>query len=417
MPNIQKLLTIAILSTLAAAVAASEQIPGVLPKGPVAIVGATLHPVSADAIPKGTIVFEDGKITALGDKVKVPPKATIIKADGKHVYPGLFESRSRIGLVEIDAIKATRDFDESGLLNPNAKAHVSVDPDSEIIPVTRSNGVLLAMSSPAGGLIAGQSAVLQLDGWTFEELTLKPRTAMIVSMRSESDRKSLEKFFDKARHFAQAVAADVDVTHDERLSAMVDVIEGKQPIIIEADRWDAITRAVTFANEQNVKLILFGGYDAPKCAELLKTHDVPVIISAIHRKPLSRDDPYDASFTLPKRLQELGIRFSISGYDRSEGSNTRNLPYEAATAAAFGLSPENAIRAITLSPAEILGVADHVGSLEVGKDATLFLCDGNPLEAATHTEAAWIAGKPVDLDDKHKRLRQKYEQKYEQADD
>lgn len=415
MPNLHLLPTIAILGTLASAVFASDTIPGVLPKGPVAIVGATLHPVSSEVISKGTIVFENGKITAIGEQVKVPPKATIIPADGKHVYPGLFESRSRIGLIEIDAIKATRDFDEVGLLNPNAKAHVSVDPDSEIIPVTRSNGVLLAMSAPGGGLIAGQGAVLQLDGWTFEDLTLKPGAAMIVSMRNESDRKSLEKFFDQARHFAQAVAADVDVAHDVRLSAMVDVLQGKQPILVEADRWSDITRAVTFANEQNVKLILFGGYDAPKCAELLKTHDVPVIISAIHRKPLGRDDPYDAPYTLPKRLQELGIRFSISGYDRTEASNTRNLPYEAATAAAFGLSPENAIRAITLSPAEILGVADQVGSLEVGKDATLFLCDGNPLEAATHTEAAWIAGKPADLNDKQKRLREKYEQKYEQS--
>lgn len=410
-----RLLTFSALACLVGVSAASDQIPGAMPKGPVAIVGATIHPISGPAIKHGVLIFEKGKITAIGEKLDVPKNADVIKAAGKHVYPGLFEPYSRIGLTEISSVRASNDYRESGSLNPNVKAHVSVDPDGEIIPVTRSNGVLLAMTAPSGGLISGQCAVMQLDGWTYEDMTVLPRAGMIVTMDSEEEKERLESFFDEARRYRQGQEAKSKILHDARLDAMDKVLTGEQPIIVHADRANDITRAIAFANDQKVKLVIFGGYDALKCRELMKKYDVPVIISAIHRNPRRRDDSYDAAYSLAKRLQEAGIRFCISGYERSNAWNVRNLPYHAATAVAFGLSNEDAMRAITLSPAEILGVADRVGSLEKGKDATFFICDGDPLEAATQIQSAWIAGKPVDLSNKQTMLYEKYLQKYEQS--
>lgn len=410
-----RLRTILILACLVGVSSASDQVPGAMPKGPVAIVGVTIHPVSGPAIKQGVLVFEKGRITAVGDKVPVPKGAQVIKANGKHVYPGMFEPYSRIGLTEISSVRASNDYRESGSLNPNVKAHVSVDPDGEIIPVTRSNGVLLTMTAPAGGLISGQSAVLQLDGWTYEDMTVFPRAGMIISMDSEEEKERLAEFFDEARRYNQGQEAKSKILHDARLESMDKVLSGEQPIIIHADRANDITRAITFATEQEVKLVIFGGYDAPQCRELMKKYDIPVIVSAIHRNPRRRDDPYDAAYTLAKRLQDAGIRFCISGYERSNAWNVRNLPYHAATAVAFGLSKEEAMRAITLSPAEILGVADKVGSLEKGKEATLILCDGDPLEAATQIQSAWIAGKPVDLSNKQTMLYEKYQQKYQQS--
>ena len=292
-----KLLSIVLLLTAVGMVSASDQVPGKMPEGPVAIVGATIHPVSGDAIKKGTILFENGKIVAVGKKVKVPKSAEVIQAEGKHVYPGLFEPYTRIGLTEYPAVRASNDYRETGTLNPNVKANVAVNPDSEIIPVTRSNGVLLALSAPSGGLLAGQGAVMQLDGWTYEDMTVHPRAVMVTSLRGERNRESLEEFFNEAKQYAAALKAGVDIRHDMRLEAMDAVLSGEQPIVIEADQWEDIVRAVNFAEKQKVKLIILGGYDAPKCAEVLKRAEVPVIISAVHRTPLHVDEPYDGAYT------------------------------------------------------------------------------------------------------------------------
>lgn len=395
------------------ATSASDQIPGKLPDGPVAIVNATIYPMNAPVIKKGTIVFDDGKITAIGKDVDVPENAQKISGKKLHVYPGLFEPYSRIGLMEISAVRASNDYRETGSLNPNVLAHVSVNPDSELIPVTRSNGVLLTMSAPSGGLISGQGSVMQLDGWTFEDMTVKAGAAMVVSINSQKNVESLHEFLEDARRYQKAVDAKASPRHDLRLEAMLPVLKKEQPIIVRANRWQNITRAVTFAQNEGLKLIIFGGYDSPKCADLLKQHDIPVILSSVHRKPLYRHDTYDAAFTIPQQLQKLGVRYCISGYDRSSSFNVRNLPYHAATAVAFGLPEDEALKSITLYPAQILGVADRVGSLEPGKDATLILTTGSPFEAASQVKRAWVMGRPVDLNDKQKTLYRKYLKKYE----
>ncbi len=413
---------------------AFPEVPGATQQTPVALVGGTIHPVSGPAIASGTLVFAAGKIVAVGasDDVAVPKDAIKLDAKGKHIYPGLFDGLSNIGLVEINAVRATRDYQESGRINPNVKANVSVNPDSELIPVTRSNGVLLALTAPNGGLISGRSSVLQLDGWTFEDLTLKADVGLHIEwprmlpamdwdekkspdqQRKDRDESldRLRKVFDNARAYQKARSAKNGQQVDLRLEAMLPVLDRELPIIVMANEVQQIQAAIAFASKQNVKLIIAGGYDAVLCAPLLKKHSVPVIVTGTYRLPRRRADDYDAPYTLPDRLRAAGIPFCIAGTGRFGASNVRNLPYHAATAVAFGLPPEEALKAITLYPAQVFGVADRVGSLEAGKDATLFIADGDPLETATQIERAYVGGREIDLSDRHKRLWKKYEEKY-----
>ncbi len=408
---------------------AAPQLPGPPQEQPIAILNATIHPVSGPLIEAGTLLFDAGRIVAVGTDVELPDGTLRIEGQGKHVYPGLFSAGGELGLVEINSIRATQDASESGAVNPNVKAEVAVNPDSELIPVTRANGVLLTLTVPSGGLVAGMAAVLQLDGWTWEQMTVAAPVAMHVqwpSMRAGSGGRSersggrpqadrtpqlqkLHELFDQAEQFRQAGQG---AASDLRLEAMLPVLEGKLPLLVSADSQRQIQTAVAFAAQRKLKLIINGGYDAETCALLLREHDVPVIIPAIYRLPRRRSDPVDAAYTLPERLRQAGVRFCIAGVDRFGASNLRNLPYHAATAAAYGLPAPDALRAITLSPAEILGVADRVGSLDAGKDATLFVADGDPLETETHVLMAFIQGARVDLGNRHDQLWQKYQEKY-----
>jgi imidazolonepropionase-like amidohydrolase len=420
------------ISLQGSAARGNPEIPGDAPQRAVAIVGATVHTVADGVHENATLIMRNGKVAAIGPNLKVPKKAVRIDAAGKHVYPGLFAAHSDIGLVEINAVRATLDFRETGSINPNVKSWVSVNPDSEMIPVARSNGVLLALTAPNGGLVAGQSAVMQLDGWTYEDLTLAPAVAMhlawpamapVIDWDTEASAKdqlaardraleNLREAFEDARAYAKARAADPATPKDARWEAMQPLLTGEMPLVIDADDLQQIQAAVAFAVEQKVSAIIHGGYDAPLCADLLKKHHIPVIVSEVYRLPLRRWEPYDTAYTLPARLHEAGVTFCISGGGRFGASMLRNLPYHAAMAVAFGLPADVALRSITLAPAEILGVANRVGSLEKGKDATLLITDGDPLETATQVEAAFVQGRPVDLNDRHKRLWKKYEEKY-----
>jgi len=415
---------------------ATDEVPGAKQNKPVAIVGATVHPVVAQPIENATIVFDQGKITALGAGVVIPPGAEVIQLQGQHIYPAMFETYSQLGLTEIGAVPATIDTSETGELNPNVSALVAVNPDSELIPVTRSNGVLLAVSAPSGGLVSGSSAVLQLDGWTFEDLSLKSHAAMHVNWpslrrsrfrrggdrdeselvkRYEEQVRRLKDLFEETRAYqAGRKSLGDQQPFDLRLEAMIPVVQGELPMMVAADSLNQIQSAVAFAAEQGAKLIILGGYDAPLCADLLKQHDVPVIISAVQRRPLRRSDAFDTPYTLAARLAEAGVKFCISSSDRSSTWNTRILPIQAAMAAGYGLDRAEAIKSVTLYPAEVMGVAEMVGSLEVGKHATLFACDGDPLEIETQVNHAWVQGRKVDLSDKHKRLYRKYQRKYDQ---
>lgn len=427
-------LLVCALFMCACSVSASDTIPGAPQKKPIALTNGVIHTIAGPAISDGTILFDKGRIVDVGGKTAIPDGAEVIDLKGQHVYPGLIEAHSRIGLTEISSVRATLDFAETGSLNPNVRAHVGVNPDSELIPVTRSNGVLIALSAPASGLVSGKASVMQLDGWTYEDMTLKSEAAMVVNwprMTTSSSRggrssasgddtgnpalKSLRDLFDQARAYQKARAAGPLLQKfDIRLDAMIPVVEGKLPLLVAADRAREIQSAVSFAAEQNVRIIIFGGNDAVACADLLKQYDVPVIVDAVHRNPMRNHDHYASAYTLPERLRQAGIRFCISGSSRDETWNARNLPYHAATSVAYGLPHEEALRAVTIYSAQILGIADRVGTLEKAKDATLFVADGDPLETDTHVTMAWIQGRRVDLNNRHKQLYQKYSEKYRQ---
>jgi imidazolonepropionase-like amidohydrolase len=414
---------------------ASPEVPGRAPEHPVALVGGLIHPVDGPDIPGGVLVMDGGRITAVGGpETPIPENAQRIDVTGRHVYPGLIAPHSDLGLFEIESVRATRDQAEAGQINPNVKAQVAFNPDSELIPVARSNGVLLAVTAPTGGLISGTCAVMQLDGWTWEDMTLRADAGMIVNWpKSVGDHDWLsgtteavdnDSRISSLRTIRQAIAdarayqlarqsrgaGQPEPEHDSRWEGLLRVLEGRVPLVVQADAAADIQSAVAFAVAEKLKIVILGGYDAPHCAALLKQHDVPVIVGGTHRLPNQASEAYDESFTTPRRLYESGVRFCI-GCNESAW-NARNLPYQAATAAAFGLPPDVALRSITLSAAEVLGIADRAGSLTVDKDATLFVSDGDPLEIATHVEQAWIQGRPIELSDRQKRLWHKYQEKY-----
>jgi len=435
-----------VLAAVAAAAAhslslawAGPEVPGRKQARPIAIVGGVIHTVSGPTIQGGVLYFEKGKITKLEARAPAErdPRYRWIDARGKHIYPGLIEANSQLGLVEIGAVRATRDYEETGQINANVVARLSFNPDSELIPVTRSAGVLVAVSAPRGSLMPGTSSVMLLDGWTWEDMTLKSSAGVHVEWPRmtptskwwvrESPKKQMEhrdkqlkllrQAFRDARAYGRAVqAADNGKNdpprRDARWDALQPVLAGKTPLIVAANEISQIQSAVAFAAKEKVKLIILGGYDAELAAPLLKKHDVPVIIAGVHRLPRRRHDDYDAPFTLAARLKKAGVRFCISGSERFGASNIRNLPHHAATATGHGLSRDEALRAITLYPAQILGVSERVGSLEKGKDATLLIADGDILETTTKVEMAFIAGRQVDLDNRHRRLYRKYREKY-----
>jgi len=412
---------------------ASPEIPGAAPKGPVAIIGGTVHPVSGKSIERGTVLFERGRITAVGDKVPVPAGALKVDASGKHVYPGLFDALTNMGLVEINSVRATIDEAETGSINPNVQAVVAVNPDSEQIPVTRSNGVLLTLTAPSGGIITGRSAVIQLDGWTWEDMTVRGDVAVHLHWpemnpaagwlganpaREQMDARDraldeLRRAFETATAYRTArLAPNSRQAIDARWEAMIPVLDGRIPVVIHADELQQIQAAVAFAERWKLNIVLFGGYDAPRVANMLRDRKIPVIVAGTYRLPLRKTDDYDASYTVPARLRAAGVTYCIASTGRFGASQVRNLPYHAGNAVAYGLAADEALKAITLYPAQILGVADRVGSLEPGKDATLFISDGDPLETPTLVEAAFVQGRAVELNDRHKRLWRKYDEKY-----
>jgi len=416
----------------------SDSVPGGPQTRPVAIVGGTVHTVSGGVIEGGVVVFDKGKITVVGKGEAVAAGTEVIDAKGKHVYPGLMDACTDLGLTEIESIRATRDAAETGSVNPNVRAERAVNPDSEQIPVARANGVLLTVTAPEGGTVSGMSACLRMDGWTWEQMLVKGATGMHMNwpnvsrpggagparrggggggagpeVAADADPlRGVRKLIADSRAYAAARAADPAFPNDSRWEAMVPVVEGKVPVVVNADGAEAIASAVAFAQKEKLKLVIVGGYEAERVAALLKEHGVAVVISGVHRNPNRRMEAYDAPFTLAARLRDAGVVFAISS--NRAAAFSRNLPYHAATAAAFGLTKDEAIRAITLSPAEIFGVADLVGSLAAGKEATLFIADGDILETPTQVVAAWTQGRRVDLTSRHTRLWKKYETKYEQ---
>ncbi len=428
------ILAISIISYLFA----SDQIPAPKQDHPILLKDVTIHTVSGPILTKGEILFSNGKIIEIDHRItELPDKTEIISLPGKHVYPGMIAANTVLGLVEISAVRATRDFGEVGAVNPNVRAEVSYNPDSELIPVTRSNGVAIVLTVPQSGLISGTSAAMILDGWTWEDATLKAPVGMHIrwprmtvshspyvrktpeeqKKKRDKQLKELDVIFDKARAYAQSISAEKSPPQkmDLKWQSMVSVINGELPIFVHANGVQQIEAAVEWASRQKLGMVLVGGRDAWMVTDNLKKNDIPVIIEATHKLPARRWADYDMPFKTPFKLYEAGIKYCISANGGAfQAAHQRNLPYEAATAAAYGLPKDEALKSVTLYPAEILGIANQVGSLEVGKDATLFICDGDPLEVMTNVDQLYIQGRKVDMGDRHKILRDKYIKKYRQ---
>ncbi len=402
------------------------------------IVGATVHPVSGPEIADGVVYFADGKLTRVATAAEwadfrtrarfAAPGPLEIDAKGKHVWPGMISASTQLGLEEMSSIRSSRDTDEVGDITPEARATAAVNPDSTLLPVARTNGVLLAGVFPTGGLISGQPGVIRLHGWTVEDIAAQPSCGVYVQwplMRlpqgvddkdSEDQSRELKKrlttltdAIDQARAYVkQSLGASVDLRWEGMRAAM----EGKARVFVQANDVDQITAAVAFCAERSLRCVIVGGRDAVMAAEALKAHDVPVIVMGTHKLPRRGDSAYDEVYTFPKRLRDAGVKFCIScGH---EPSRERNLPYHAATAVAYGLSAGDGLKSVTIWPAEIMGIADRYGTIEEGKSATLLITTGNPLETTTKVERAFIDGREVDLRNKQTELYEKYREKYRQ---
>jgi imidazolonepropionase-like amidohydrolase len=428
-------LVAAVLTLFMAGNIFSGEIPGKTQDHPIALVDGTIHTISGGVIEHGTILFDKGKIVAVGTSVNLPQGVERITVTGKDIYPGMIDARSTIGLVEIEAIRATRDIAEAGSMNPNIRAEIGFNPESEVIPVTRANGVTTAAIFPDGGILSGAAAVMNLDGWTWEEMTVKSGVGMVLhwpsmaisrgwwEQRSEEEQKKardksfteLNDVFANARAYrtakqaARSSGTPLPQT-DLHLEAMMPVLEGTMPLLVMADDAQEIETAVAWADHEHFKIIIVGGYDAWRVTPLLKEHKIPVILNPVYDTPHRRWEPYDLCYTLPKRLYQAGVKFCIPG--EGGASNERNLPYHAAAAAAYGLPHDEALKAVTLYPAQILGIDDRLGSLDPGKDATIIVTSGDPLLIATNVEMEFIQGKAVSLQSRHTRLYEKYNEKY-----
>lgn len=416
----------------------NDQIPGEEQKRPIILKGGILHTVSTDIFEGYDILFSKGKIVRIEKNIMASPETDVYDVFGKHIIPGYIAPITRIGLVEIGLVKQTRDFAERGSFNPNVKANVSYNPDSDLIPITRSNGVLVVNSVPAGGRISGQSSVMMLDGWTWEQATLKHPSGLHInwpSMRinyganvkkSEKQQKEeIQKSIRDLDHMVRDVRAYFQrikqrsriagerQKSDLRLESMIPFVVEKKKIFIHADEARQIKSAVEWAKKNDLKIIIVGGSDSWRLTDLLVKNNIPVVIDQVEKIPTRRFEPIHLPYKLPFLLKQAGVQFclnTIIGYPND--GNIRNLPNEAMRAAAYGLDKSEALRSITLSTAEILGVDDMIGSLDIGKDATFFISETPPMEMNPKILMAFIQGKEVDLNNHQKMLYKKYQEKY-----
>ena len=402
---------------------------------PVALQGATIHTVTNGVIENGTILFENGVIRAIGTDVEIPAGTRVVDVSGKHIYPGLIDAYSTVGISEIGAVGVSNDVNELGDFNPNVRADVAVNAESRHIGTTRSAGVLVSFPTPGGGLVSGMSSALSLEGWSWEEMSMESAAALNVNWPNPNPRRfrgfggfrppqmedpptyeeqvqELKAFFAEARAYRDAVAAGEDVRSDSRYAAMIAAIDGEIPVVVAADGAGQINDAITWAQEEGLRVVIRGGGDAIHVADRLVANDIPVILTRTMAAPGRQYEGYDGAYTMPARLHEAGVKFAISGGSGALYSD--RLPWEAGVAVAFGLPEEEALKAVTINAAEFMGISDRVGSLEPGKQATLLITTGTPLDMTTDIEQAYIQGREIDMMDIQKWFFEKYMTKVRQ---
>jgi imidazolonepropionase-like amidohydrolase len=404
----------------------------------IALRGATIHTVTKGVIQNGTIIFERGLITAVGANLNIPAGTRVVDATGKHIYPGLIDAYSTVGIAEIGAVDMSNDVNEVGDFNPNVRTDVAVNAESRHIGTSRSQGVLTAFATPGGGLISGLSSAMSLEGWTWEEMSLKPAAALNVNWPDPNQRggrggrgggrgggqdgerpatyeervRQLKNYFAEARAYRDAVAAKETVRTDARYAAMIPALNREIPVIVNADGTSQINDAITWAKQENIKLIIRGGDDAIHVADRLVAENVPVILTSTMGAPNRAHEGYDAAYSRAAKLHKAGVKIAISG--GSGSLYTDRLPYEAGVAVAFGLPEEEAVKAVTINAAEMMGLADRLGSLEPGKQATLLITTGTPIDMTSNIEQAYIQGRMLDMNDIQKHFFNKYMEKLRQ---
>jgi imidazolonepropionase-like amidohydrolase len=402
------------------------------------LVGGIAHLGNGTVIQNSAIAFKDGKITLVADATTIRLQQgaydTTINISGKHVYPGIIAPNSTLGLTEIDAVRATRDVSETGNYNPHVRSIIAYNSDSKIPPTVRTNGVLIAQITPRSGTISGTSSIIELDGWNWEDMVMKMDDGIhlnwlrmfkreyeksedsneIPPMKKSEDyekqKNELKAFFADAKAYSEIIPQEKNL----RFEAMKGIFAGTKTLFIHVNYVKEIEEAIHFCKETGVKkMVVVGGTDSWMVADLLKENNISVMVNRVHDLPARTDDDINLPYKLPGLLQKAGVLFCLENSGDQEEAQTRNIPFLAGTAAAYGLTKEEALSSITLNTAKILGIDNRLGSLEVGKDATLFISTGDALDMrSNNVELAFIRGKNLDLSNSQKALNEKYLKKY-----
>lgn len=407
---------------------------------------ADVYPVTSAPMKGVSVLVKDGKIDEIGAKIAVPKGVRVVEARGLRVYPGMIDSATQLGLSEVPAVRETVDTGELGEFMPQLRALAAVNSDSVFFSVVRVNGITSAMTFPAAGrggrggggaqLISGQAALIHTSGWTWEDMAVRPSAAVCVQFPNigagggrggfaqmlgeagaaggyaqelrnyQQEIAKLSDFFEQARRYQKAKAAhEPGFEPNLKYEAMLPVLEKKTPLAVSISSPRTIHDAIQFAETQKINIVILQPRDLGDEAAELKANNVPVILGKVLELPRSEDDPYDQAFTLPEELHKAGVKFAFGTF---ENEFVRNLPYQAATAVAFGLPQDEALKAVTINAAEIWGVADRLGSIEKGKTADLLVTTGDPLEIQTQLKHLYIAGQEVSLENKQTRLYERY---------
>ena len=422
----------ALALVLGASVAWAQPTPGAEQSRSMLILGATAHLGTGDVLEDCAVGFRDGKIDYVGRSFQVNRQKydDIVDATGQHLYPGFIVTNTTLGLQEIGAVRATQDQYEVGTFRPNVRSVIAFNTDSEIPPTVRTNGVLMGQITPRGGVVSGSSGVVHFDGWNWEDAAMVMVDGIHLNWpsthhRHRSDGKvdiqrrktydqqkhEIERFFGEAQAYAAAPRGSVtDVRHE----GMRGLFDGSLCLYVHTNDARAITEAVHFKRDLGIeRMAIVGGYDAYLVADLLRENDVAVMLQSVHSLPRFADDDVDLPFKLPKLLMDEGLTVALQVDKRMTEMNSRNLPFYAGTARAYGLTEEQAIQALTRNPARILGIDDQVGTLERGKVATMFLSEGDALDMRTNSLThAWIEGRDIDLDNRQRQLYRKFQMKY-----
>jgi imidazolonepropionase-like amidohydrolase len=426
-----------VLFTLAGSLIAQTPTPG----NAYLLRGGTIHTISGPVIENGSILIRDGKIVGVGKDLSAPAGVTVVDVTGQQVYPGMIDSGSMLGLGTMGEDAKASDASELGGTNPQLRALSTLNTGDELFEVSRANGVTSVITMPDGDLISGQLAMIHLDGGANEEMAIlpsagihlrfpaiettplpghdvndddEPKTAVEIQRIPYSEAKErylarldeLNTFFADARRYWKAKQAKKKgLAENRKFEAMIPVFEGRTPMFVSATREQEIREAIEFADRQKIRIILADPYEAYRVLDLIKAHNIPVVLGPTNTLPLDRDDDYDRSFTTPGKLFKAGIKFSIASFS---SSRSRNIPYEAAAAVPYGLPHDEAYKAVSLNAAEIFGVSKQLGSIDEGKVADLIITDGDPMEARTQLKHLFINGKPVDLETRQKKLFEKF---------